>query len=210
VLDKLKHWLAGDGLQVRAKARSSAVRRPRPEPPVRAQERACPHCGEPMLAAWGTTCGACRPGLTAPTSADLSTVVRPGEDPARALALGWLVVVQSPDEKRQGTLIALTAPVSVLSRGVRSIPGQEWFDFADEFMSNGHALVSRPDRDEREQSFVIRDRQEPGPSANGTFVNARRLAGESVSLSEGDVIRVGITTLVFKSLWLPPGDPRPA
>jgi hypothetical protein len=207
VLDKLKHWLAGDGLQVRAK--SSHPRRPRPAPLVRAQEQACPHCGEPMLAAWGVTCGACRPGIAAPRRLELSAVLRPGDLPAQGLALGWLVVTQTPDEARQGSLIELGAPLTVLSRGARSAAGQEWFDFADEFMSNGHALCARPAPDERDPGFSIRDRQDPGPSANGTFVNGRRLTpGQDAHLSEGDVIRVGVTELVFKSLWLPPSDPR--
>jgi pSer/pThr/pTyr-binding forkhead associated (FHA) protein len=45
----------------------------------------------------------------------------------------------------------------------------------------------------------------PGPSANGTFVNSHKLApGEVVDLSEGDIVRVGRTELMFKSLWLSP------
>jgi hypothetical protein len=164
-----------------------------------------------MLAAWGVTCGHCRPGIAAPKTLELSAVVKAGADPARGLALGWLVVMQTPEEKRQGTLIELAAPVSVLSRGTRSMAGQTWFDFNDEFMSNGHARITRPVRDEREQGFTLCDRNDPGPSANGTFVNGRRLAdGENASLSEGDVIRVGVTELIFKSLWLPPGNPRSA
>lgn len=176
---------------------------------MRAQEQACPHCGEPMLAAWGVTCGNCRPGMAAPRTLNLSAVARAADAPASGLALGWLVVVQTPDERRQGTLIELGAQVSVLSRGARSTVGQEWFDFNDEFMSNGHALIARPTSELRTSCFSIRDRQEPGPSANGTFVNGQRLAPEqSASLSEGDLIRVGVTELVFKSLWLPPSDPR--
>lgn len=209
MLDKLKHWLAGDGLQVRMKAKGPGQRSLRPGRPVRAQEQACPHCGEPMLAAWGVTCGNCRPGLAAPRTLNLSAVARHADAPG--LALGWLVVMQTPDEKRQGTLIELGAPVSVLSRGVRSAAGQDWFDFNDEFMSNGHALISRPVNQQRESCFTIRDRQELGPSANGTFVNGERLAPEqNANLSEGDLIRVGVTELVFKSLWLPPSDPRSA
>jgi hypothetical protein len=149
--------------------------------------------------------------MTAPRRLDLSTVLRPGDPPARGLALGWLVVTQTPDQQRQGVLIELGASVTVLSRGARSAAGQECFDFADEFMSSGHALVVRPAPDEREPCFRIRDRQDPGPSANGTFVNGHRLTpGEDAQLSEGDVIRVGVTELVFKSLWLPPSDPRSA
>ena len=225
----LKHWLAGGGLQARPKKKASLPRIPRKEPGVRPRpvsrhpstrgivaprpaEQPCPHCGEPMLAGWGSTCGNCRPGLAVPKTLCLSASDRPGLAPARGLSLGWLFVTQSPDVKRQGTLIELTAPISVLSRGAGpASAGQEWFDFADDFMSMGHALIHRPPSSEdRASSFTIRDRQNPGPSANGTFVNSNRLApGEILKLSEGDIIRLGVTEFVFKSLWLPPTGSRP-
>jgi hypothetical protein len=121
------------------------------------------------------------------------------------------VVVQSRDEKRIGSLIQLTAPTSVLSRGLRSPTVDEaWFDFADEFMSCGHASVYRPASNDRQDSFAIRDRVDPGPSANGTFVASHKLGrGEIVKLSEGDIVRMGTTEMVFKSLWLPPGGQEP-
>ncbi len=133
-------------------------------------------------------------------------MVAPGSSPLPGLSLGWLVVVQSPDEKRIGSLIQLAAPASVLTRGVRNpAPDEEWFDFADEFMSCGHAIVHRPASNDRKQAFAIRDRVDPGPSANGTFVDSHKLGrGEVVKLSEGDIVRVGTTEMVFKSLWLPP------
>jgi pSer/pThr/pTyr-binding forkhead associated (FHA) protein len=82
---------------------------------------------------------------------------------------------------------------------------ETWFDFNDKFVSNGHALVHRPKRDDQNEAFTIRDREVPGPSANGTFVNSRKLTpGEVVELSEGDIVRVGRTELMFKSLWLSP------
>jgi len=159
-----------------------------------------------MLAAWGSTCGSCRPGISLPKTLCLSAVGEPGGSPEPGLGLGWFVVVQSPDEKRIGSLIPLVAATSVLSRGVRPpAADEEWFDFADEFMSCGQAIVSRPVNNERTQSFAIRDRVEPGPSANGTFVDSHKLGrGEVVKLSEGDIVRVGTTEMVFKSLWLPP------
>jgi hypothetical protein len=155
-----------------------------------------------MLAAWGATCGNCRPGIAACKTLCLSAT-----DLARAapgLSLGWLVVVESPDQRRLGWLIELAAPVSVLSRGGCS-DKQAWFDFADDFMSEGHALVFRPASADRHESFTIRDRQDGGPSTNGTFVNSHKLdRDEEVKLSEGDIVRVGSTEMVFKSLWLPP------
>jgi len=96
-----------------------------------------------MLAAWGSSCGSCRPGVSAPKTLGLSAVGQPSPTPG--LSLGFLVVLHSPDEKRVGSLIQLTAPTSVLSRGVRNpAADEEWFDFSDEFMSCGNALVYRP------------------------------------------------------------------
>jgi hypothetical protein len=165
-----------------------------------------------MLAGWGATCGNCRPGIAVCKTLCLSSTDRAGAASAPGLSLGWLVVIQSPDEKRVGALLDLGAPVSVLSRGGRSpSAGQVCFDFADDSMSDGHALVSRPSGNDRHEAFVIRDRQDPGPSTNGTFVNSHKLGrGESVALSEGDIVRVGRSELCFKSLWLPPGGPGPA
>ena len=142
----------------------------------------------------------------------MSAVGGPGSSPTLGLSLGWFVVLQSPDEKRIGSLVQLAARTLVLSRGVRN-PGadEEWFDFADEFMSCGHAIVYRPAGNDRQEAFAIRDRVDPGPSANGTFVDAHRLGrGEIVKLSDGDIVRVGTTEMVFKSLWLPPGGQGPS
>ena len=81
--------------------------------------------------------------------------------------------------------------------------------FDDGFMSSGHAVLSRPQTGERTDAFTIRDRDRPGPSANGTFVNSHKLVkGEIVRLADGDIIKVGTTELLFKSLWLPPVGTR--
>jgi pSer/pThr/pTyr-binding forkhead associated (FHA) protein len=83
-------------------------------------------------------------------------------------------------------------------------------EFADTFMSSGHAVLSRPQGGRRDEAFEIRDR-ESAPSANGTFVNSRRLVpGEVMRLGDGDVVKVGATELVFRSLWLPGGGARPS
>ena len=75
-------------------------------------------------------------------------------------------------------------------------------------MSSGHAIVSRPGTGDRRGAFSIRDR-EGAPTANGTFVNSRRIGlGESVDLADGDEIKVGATQMVFRSLWLPGSDAR--
>jgi hypothetical protein len=174
------------------------------------REIPCPNCGEPMLADWGTTCGRCRPNLVAPKTLFLSpnqaaTSSRAGQ----GLTLGWLVVISSLDERRPGTLIELDQDKSTLSRGDAPLPGQPGlFEFSDIYMSNGHAVVVRPRTSDRNDAFSIRER-EGAPTANGTFVNSRRvLPGESLGLADGDVIKVGATQLVFRALWLAGSDAR--
>jgi hypothetical protein len=159
-----------------------------------------------MLAAWGSTCGNCRPRMASPKTMFMSTVDASGMMPTPGQSLGWFVVVSSLDAQRNGALIELTTPVTVLSRGAQENTSMEtWVDFNDKFISNGHALIHRPARAVQDEAFTIRDREVPGPSANGTFVNSQKLRpGEAVELSEGDVVRVGRTELMFKSLWLSP------
>jgi hypothetical protein len=174
------------------------------------REIPCPNCGEPMLSGWGTTCGKCRPNLVAPKTLFLS----PGQmaTPSRAgegMSLGWLVVVSSLDGRHQEALIELDRERSTLSRGdAPSSPKQGLYEFSDIFMSNGHAVITRPRTGERSDAFTIRER-EGAPTANGTFINSRRLIpGESIALADGDVIKVGATEIVFRSLWLPGADSR--
>jgi hypothetical protein len=166
----------------------------------------CPNCGEPMLTGWGTTCGKCRPNLVGAKTMFFA----PGqvELPAQAaggMTLGWLIVIRTGDESKKGALIELDAD-AVLSRADAPPTGAaKLVPFDDGFMSSGHAVLSRPLTGERTDAFTIRDRDRPGPSANGTFVNSHKLVkGEIVRLADGDVIKVGTTELLFKSLWLPP------
>lgn len=170
------------------------------------EEQACPNCGQPMLAAWGSTCGNCRPRMASPKTMFMSAVDASGMVPAPGLSLGWFVVLSSLDAQHNGALIELTTPVTILSRGVQANTAMEtWVEFNDKFVSNGHALVYRPKQPVPDEAFTIRDREVPSPSANGTFVNSRKLGpGELVELSEGDIVRVGRTELMFKSLWLSP------
>ena len=175
----------------------------RPETPP--AEAACPTCRQPLLAEWGTNCPRCKPRIAvartmALTAANLTIDA--------GMALGWLVVLKSPDPDKRGSLIELTEPVTVLSRGARPpSPGVRCYSFEDEFMSSGHASVRRPAAAARDAAFQIEDRRDPaGPSANGVFVNSRRITPDRPhELSDGDIIRLGTTELQFKSLWLPPG-----
>jgi hypothetical protein len=161
-----------------------------------------------MLAGWGTTCGSCRPNLVAAKTLYLAPgqVASSSQVTDEGMILGWLVVVSSNDVKLQGSLIELRQPTSTLSRssgdgGIRASP--DVFEFDDIFMSIGHARVSRPKTGSRTDAFEIRDR-EATPTANGTFINSRRLRpGEISRLADGDVIKVGVTEIIFRSLWLP-------
>lgn len=159
-----------------------------------------------MLPGWGTTCGKCRPNLVPAKTMFLA----PGQvalppQAAGGLTLGWLVVIRSVDEGQRGTLIDLDRPLVVLSRAGAAPSGPDrTVVFNDTYMSSAHAVLGRPATGSRNDAFTIRDRQNPA-SANGTFVNSRRLGpGEVVRLGDGDVIKVGATELLFKSLWLPP------
>jgi len=174
--------------------------------PARLEEQPCPNCGQPMLAAWGSTCGNCRPRMASPKTMFMSAVNSKNQMPAPGMSLGWFVVLSSLETRHNGALLELTTPVTLLSRGAQENTSMEtWFDFNDKFVSNGHALIHRPKRDNQDEAFTIRDREVPSPSANGTFVNSHKLArGEVVELSEGDIVRVGRTELMFKSLWLSP------
>jgi hypothetical protein len=163
-----------------------------------------------MLSGWGTTCGKCRPNLVAPKTLFLSpdqmaTPSRAGE----GMSLGWLVVVSSLDRRHQGALFELNKERSTLSRGDASSPPKPGlYEFSDIFMSNGHAVIARPRTGDRSDAFTISER-EGAPTANGTFINSKRLIpGESIALADGDVIKVGATQIVFRSLWLPGADAR--
>jgi hypothetical protein len=175
-------------------------------PAARMEEQPCPNCGQPMLAAWGATCGNCRPRMASPKTIFMSAVDGRGMMASPGLSLGWFVVLSSLDTAQTGRLIELTTPVTILSRGAQESTSLEtWVDFNDKFISNGHALIHRPKLSTQDEAFSIRDREVPGPSANGTFVNSHKLTpGEAVELSEGDIVRVGRTELMFKSLWLSP------
>jgi hypothetical protein len=144
--------------------------------------------------------------MASPKTMFMSTVDAKGVATVPGISLGWLVVLSSLDARYTGSLLELTTPVTILSRGAQENTSMEtWVDFNDKFISNGHALVYRPKQAGPDEAFTVRDREVPGPSANGTFVNSHKLThGEVAELSEGDIVRVGRTELMFKSLWLSP------
>jgi FHA domain len=165
-------------------------------------EQACPNCGEPMLATWGATCGRCKPALSYSKTVILTSADVVGLLP---LALGWLVVVRSPKPELRGMLFELARPVTILSRSdAGAVDGAQVVTLDDGFMSAAHATVRRPSHLAADAAFTIEDRRAPGPSANGTFVNSRKLSvGETARLGDGDMVRLGATELKFKSLFLP-------
>jgi hypothetical protein len=171
-------------------------------------EHACPKCGKPVLESWGTLCASCKPKLASP-----KTMVLASDDVAGMLSmtLGWLVVTRCPDDARRGTLIELVDPVMVLTRAGATASKATVIELNDDFISTEHATIRRPQGYSQEAAFTIEDRKHPSPSANGTFVNGRRLGpSEVVKLGDGDMVRVGTTDLCFKSLWLPPALPPSA
>lgn len=165
-------------------------------------EVSCPQCDRPMLRAWGRTCGLCRPAVAQPFAPDAI----PRNAAAAGRTFAWLVVVDCPDPGRVASVAPLGGELTTLTREPGA--GADQIAFRDDFMSSAHATVRRK-RGLEGDSFQIADRVHPGPSANGTYVNARRLgAGEAIALCDGDVVRVGTTELVFRALLVPRGGAR--
>ena len=187
----------------------SPLAAPQANAEVAPEEIACPNCGEPMIAGWGTTCGKCRPTMVGPKTffSPDGHIAMPSST-SSGLVLGWLVILRSVDDVKIGTLVELDRDQVVLSRGeMATDAATRTLVFEDAFMSNGHAVLRRPRGGQRSDAFTIRDRQNPGPSANGTFVNEHKLrAGEELQLGDGDVVKVGASELLFRALWLPPAE----
>ena len=167
-------------------------------------EEGCITCGEPLLLEWGGVCPNCKPKIASPKTLFASRSDLFG---AASITLGWLVVLRSPDQAQQGTLLDLDQAQNVITRaGGPATPGSRTYALNDEYMSVGHAVIRRPFGGDQNAAFTLEDRRNPGPSANGTWLNAQRLGHTDVAqLGDGDVIRVGTTEFLFKSLWLPPG-----
>lgn len=183
-----------------------ANRRARPAPqrndePV---EESCVTCGEPLLIEWGGVCPNCKPKIASPKTLFASRSDLFG---ATSITLGWLIVLRSPEKAQHATLLELDQSQNIITRiGSPAIPGARLYPFNDEFMSVANATIRRPFGGDKNAAFTLEDRRSPGPSANGTWVNSRRLGPQEVlQLGDGDIVRVGTTEFLFKSLWLPPG-----
>jgi hypothetical protein len=117
--------------------------------------------------------------------------------------LAWLLVVRSEDASMEGQLLQLRPGINVLGRGRPHSGAAGGHRFDDLFMSDPHALLTAPDG-----AAPARLRERPGPPPNnGTSFNGRRLQpGEEVALVDGDLLQLGTTELVLKTLWLEPSD----
>jgi hypothetical protein len=192
-------WEKQAGQRVRWRRPAAGERLDQPAP----EQQICPTCQAPLLVEWGPTCPRCRPKMAvaktvALTAADLRASI--------GLSLGWLVVLDSPDKAWRGKLVELDQALIILSRSQRPpSQGTRCIVIDDGYMSTGHATIRRPFAATPQSAFVIADRKDPGPSSNGVFVNAVRLpAGENRELADGDIVRLGTTELIFRSLYLPP------
>jgi hypothetical protein len=124
-----------------------------------------------------------------------------------SLTLAWVVILASADDVREGQELPIDYPITVLTRegAVTGLPGE--IALRDDFLSAGHALIKHADDARNGGAFTLEDRRDPGPSANGTFLNGRRLGpAEIAALCDGDEIRVGATELVFRTLFVPGGS----
>src|SRR3954470_14273503 len=146
-------------------------RRRNPTNPVLIVEENCPQCGQPMLRGWGATCGQCRNPLGHARAAHLIKAARMAQP---SMTLGWLVVIDGPDEGCWGAALPIESSVTTVTRQCAEVglPGE--VVLRDDFLSAVRALVTLPP-DGNEGSFPLEDRRAPGPSANGTFLNGRRL-----------------------------------
>ncbi|MDU8941931.1 FHA domain-containing protein [Ovoidimarina sediminis] len=121
----------------------------------------------------------------APSNPITKALARPASRPARnAETLGWLNVVDGPGN---GTQIPLTRPMVQIGRDDDQ---DVQLAFGDNSISReGHASITYYGR---QVGFLIRDGLKPNP----IHVNGKMLRGED-SLIDGDLIRIGETTLQF-------------
>jgi hypothetical protein len=158
-----------------------------------------------MLAGWGATCGRCKPKLAYPKTVMLAASDAVGLMP---LVLGWLVITKTPADVSRGQLIDLSASETILSRAGGAVTGPQVIPIEDVFMSDSHAIIRRPAQIGPNAAFTVEDRRNPSPSKNGTWLNLRKLGpNEAATLGDGDIIRVGTTDLIFRSLILPAASP---
>ncbi len=194
-------------LRVQTSALPPLRNRDRPAASSGAVDQPCPNCGQPMLAGvgidlWKLSSGNLRSQDAQPVCGGCAGRV-PNSGAQLGLAGGCAIARRKAN--RLAHPVGRSQPRCSAAGFAMPSPDEEWFDFADEFMSCWTCHSQSPSR-QRPQAGICHSRPRGSrPSANGTFVDSHKLGpGEVVKLSEGDIVRVGTTEMVFKSLWLPP------
>jgi parallel beta-helix repeat protein len=149
----------------------------------------CAECSTEM-AAGSIFCSNCGAPLSSPnppkpfTSDAESDLTMPSSPPLA----GWLVVESGVSEGQQ-------FPLRGTMRLGRSAENE--IALVDSQLSRNHAAISR-----EEGGYILQDLN----STNGTFLNGQSIAEPHV-LRDGDQIRIGNTTLIFR--WLPTAGAAP-
>ncbi|MHB9020032.1 MAG: FHA domain-containing protein, partial [Minisyncoccota bacterium] len=111
---------------------------------------------------------------------DVATGVTPAAEVHR---VAHLIIRDSPDSARKGTLVPVGDAALLVGRGTDCN-----LSISDEGLSRRHAEVFRQGSD-----VVVRD----VGSSNGTYVNSVRVSTEQ-ALRHGDVVVMGLTTIAFE------------
>ena len=155
--------------------------------PHKLKEAKCPACGyiNPM------------PVAEAPTQLR----------PAIPTELGWLIV---KDEQTDTQTFVLTMGVNTIGRQSTLSPATHMIVTSDEFMSRPHCTITVKISQKGTVEYLLQDgaARPDGVwkiSTNGTYLNGQepRLSEfDCIYLNDGDVIQIGVTKLVLKTLQL--------
>lgn len=113
-------------------------------------------------------------------------------DEATKTALGWIVVVENAFHLKQ--YLPLYAGDNKIGRWVKGTAINAPIKTVDPSVDTLHCVINVATKTGGETKFVLRD----GPSCTGTFC-MNELVGnkERVNISEGAIITIGATTLLF-------------
>ncbi len=160
--------------------------------PHKLKEAKCPACGylNPIPLA---------PPAESPTQLQVA-LPGPGE-------LGWLIV---KDEQTDTQTFALHLGINTVGRQSENAPATHMIVTNDEFMSRPHCTIEVKISRQGALLYLLQDgasRPDGGwkPSRNGTYLNGEepRLGEyDRIYLSDGDLIQIGVTKLVLKTVEL--------
>lgn len=165
------------------------------------QKIRCPHCDEPILfdekhEAWEGhvlifECPACHKQFRLARGAQLvSAEQRPGQD--TDLGAAKLLVMENAFHFRQA--IPLHMGRNTIGRWVRGTSATSPIKTVDPSMDTLHCILTASRTKKGGTRFELAD----GPSSTGTFLMNNLLGrGERAALTEGDVITLGATTMIF-------------